>query len=67
LKRGKIREFRTKLTIVNAKDSLFEISEKNRSIVEFPGEGLGMRRGMGRGACESNYRRRKVVYNNCTT
>ena len=41
-KRGKIREFHTKLTIVNAKDSLFRNFGKFRSIVEFPGEGLGV-------------------------
>jgi hypothetical protein len=39
LKRGKIREFYTILTIVNAKDSLFEISENFGSIVEFPARG----------------------------
>jgi hypothetical protein len=42
LKRGKIRELLTKFTIVNAKDSLFPIGKKVRSIVEFPGEGLGI-------------------------
>ena len=31
----------TKLTIVNAKDSLFQIRKKIRSIVESAGEGLG--------------------------
>ena len=41
LKRGKIREFHTKLTIVNAKDSLWTIVQNFRPIVEFPGEGLG--------------------------
>jgi hypothetical protein len=41
LKRGKIRELLTKLTIVNAEDSLFVITQNFRSIVEFPGEGLG--------------------------
>ena len=41
MKRGEIRELLTKLTIINAKDSLFPIGKKFRSIVEFPGEGLG--------------------------
>ena len=35
------RDLLTTLTIVNTKDSLFEISENFRSIVEFPGQGLG--------------------------
>jgi hypothetical protein len=41
LKREKIREFRSKLTIVNAQDPLFRIRENFRPIVEFHGEALG--------------------------
>jgi len=41
LKRGEIRELLTKLTIVNAKDSLWTIVQNFRPMVEFPSEGLG--------------------------
>jgi hypothetical protein len=41
LKRGKIREIHSKLTIVNAKDSLCTMVQNFRPIVEFPGEALG--------------------------
>jgi hypothetical protein len=43
LKRGKIKEFHSKLTIVNAKDSLCTMVQNFRPIVEFPGEALGYR------------------------
>jgi hypothetical protein len=52
------RDLLTKLTIVNAKDSLCNKLQNFRPIVEFPGEGLGYRltrrRRPGRG--ESNFR-----------